>query len=184
MSLTHAILTSLLEKACTGAELARRFDKSLGHFWQASHQQIYRELAAMEKAGLVCSHGLPSTRGRQRHFEVLPAGHTELARWCAEEGQPRPIRDALLVRLRAAAVLGTAGAGAAVTAQMGSHRMIHARTLQGYVQMMARDFPPGAARSRSQELQAAVLQAGIAYESSWLAWCENALPTLQPDAAG
>ena len=44
MSLAHALLTSLLEQPSSGYELARRFDKSIGHFWQATHQQIYREL--------------------------------------------------------------------------------------------------------------------------------------------
>ena len=51
MSLAHALLTSLLEQPSSGYDLARRFDKSIGHFWQATHQQIYRELGRMEKAG-------------------------------------------------------------------------------------------------------------------------------------
>ena len=45
MSLAHAVLTSLIEKPSSGYELARRFDKSIGYFWHATHQQIYRELA-------------------------------------------------------------------------------------------------------------------------------------------
>ncbi len=178
MSLSHAILTSLLEKPCTGAELARRFDKSLGHFWQATHQQIYRELGTMEKAGLIESRGLPSSRGQQRHFAVLSEGHGALKRWCAEEGEPRPIRDSLLVRLRAAAVLGTAEAATSVLLQLRQHRMVHERALAEYVNIAARDFPPGVPRTRAQELQAAVLNAGISYESSWLAWCDQALNDL------
>ncbi len=47
MSLAHVLLTSLLEKPSTGIELARRFDRSMGFFWNATHQQIYRELNAM-----------------------------------------------------------------------------------------------------------------------------------------
>lgn len=178
MSLTHAILTSLLEKPCTGAELARRFDKSLGLFWQATHQQIYRELGAMESAGLVESQGLPSTRGQQKHFAVLPRGHAALQGWCGEEGEPRPVRDALLVRLRAAAVLGTEAAAASVLEQMRHHRRIHEQALAAYLDIGARDFPAGAPRPRAQELQAAVLNAGISYESAWLAWCEQALVEL------
>ncbi|MFX4748000.1 hypothetical protein ABTB74_18915, partial [Acinetobacter baumannii] len=44
MSLPHVLLTSLLERPSTGFELARRFDRSMGFFWNATHQQIYREL--------------------------------------------------------------------------------------------------------------------------------------------
>jgi len=40
MSIQHALLTSLLEKPSSGYELARRFDKSMGYFWSATHQQI------------------------------------------------------------------------------------------------------------------------------------------------
>ena len=47
MSLAHVLLTSLVEKPSTGIELARRFDRSMGFFWNATHQQIYRELNGM-----------------------------------------------------------------------------------------------------------------------------------------
>ena len=50
MSLAHAVLTSLIEKSSSGYELARRFDKSIGYFWHATHQQIYRELARWAQA--------------------------------------------------------------------------------------------------------------------------------------
>lgn len=178
MSLTHAILTSLLERPCTGAELARRFDKSLGYFWQATHQQIYRELGAMERDGLVAARGLPSTRGQQRHFEVLEAGTAELLDWCGGQGEPRPIRDELMVRIRASAVLGTVD----VTRELRRHQGLHEETLQRYQLIDAKDFPPAVNRSAADKLQRAVLQAGIAFERSWLAWCAQTLDDLSHTA--
>ena len=53
MSLAHVLLTSLLEKPSTGFDLARRFDRSMGFFWNATHQQIYRELSTMLKKGWI-----------------------------------------------------------------------------------------------------------------------------------
>ena len=53
MSLSHVLLTSLLEKPSTGIELGRRFDRSMGFFWNATHQQIYRELSHMLNKGWV-----------------------------------------------------------------------------------------------------------------------------------
>ena len=44
MALSHAIMTALLEEDLTGYDLAKKFDTSLGFFWQASHQQIYQDL--------------------------------------------------------------------------------------------------------------------------------------------
>ncbi|MBT2906481.1 PadR family transcriptional regulator, partial [Streptomyces sp. McG8] len=84
MSLPHAILTALLEKPSSGLELTRRFDRSIGYFWSATHQQIYRELGKLEAEGLI--RALPSeqpARGQKKAYEVLPAGREELARWTA-----------------------------------------------------------------------------------------------------
>ncbi|MFD9692876.1 PadR family transcriptional regulator, partial [Kitasatospora sp. NPDC059088] len=53
MSLPHAILTALLEKPSSGLELTRRFDRSIGYFWSATHQQIYRELGKLEESELI-----------------------------------------------------------------------------------------------------------------------------------
>lgn len=40
MALEHAILVALAERSATGYDLARRFDRSIGFFWRATHQQI------------------------------------------------------------------------------------------------------------------------------------------------
>ncbi|MGH3947803.1 MAG: PadR family transcriptional regulator, partial [Pseudonocardiaceae bacterium] len=53
MALEHAILVSLTERSGSGYELAKRFDKSIGFFWGATHQQIYRVLKRMDEAGWV-----------------------------------------------------------------------------------------------------------------------------------
>jgi DNA-binding PadR family transcriptional regulator len=176
MSLPHAILASLLEKPCSGAELARRFDKSIGHFWQASHQQIYRELGKLDDAGMVESTGRDTGRGRERHYLVLPAGRALLEQWCRSEAAPRPVRDELLVRLRAAAVLGDVN----LTAEISRHRELHQRQLEHYQDIQERDFPGTTAGrpaggTEQDRLQYAVLRAGILFEEAWLAWSAETL---------
>ena len=52
------------------ADLAQRFDRSLGYFWHATHQQIYRELARMEALGWVASLPAESGRGRKRAYQI------------------------------------------------------------------------------------------------------------------
>jgi DNA-binding PadR family transcriptional regulator len=75
MSLAHAVLTSLLEKASSGYDLAQRFDKSIGYFWHATHQQIYRELGRMEAAGWIASSVPPDAgKTRKKEYRVLAAG--------------------------------------------------------------------------------------------------------------
>src|SRR6478672_2427592 len=48
VALEHALLVSLRERPATGIELTRRFDRSIGFFWRATHQQIYKVLRRME----------------------------------------------------------------------------------------------------------------------------------------
>ena len=104
MSLDHALLVSLLEKPSSGYELARRFDRSIGYFWHATHQQIYKVLARMEEAGWVDSTlEAGAVAPDRRLFSVSVAGRAELERWLDEPSDPEGIRDSLMVKLRGAA---------------------------------------------------------------------------------
>ncbi|MEU5522934.1 PadR family transcriptional regulator [Streptomyces sp. NPDC047860] len=171
MSLPHAILTALLEKPSSGLELTRRFDRSIGYFWSATHQQIYRELGKLEAEGLIRALAPEQpARGQKKVYEVLPAGREELARWTAASQDPKPHRDVMLLRLRAAAVVGTEG----LEADLRRHRELHARQLETYREIERRDFPPG--RDEPQDrLRHLVLRAGIDLETFWTQWLDHAL---------
>ena len=51
MALGDAILACLTERPMTGYELAKTFDASIGFYWKANHQQIYRELTRLRDRG-------------------------------------------------------------------------------------------------------------------------------------
>ncbi|QIY94059.2 PadR family transcriptional regulator [Streptomyces sp. S1D4-11] len=176
MSLPHAILTALLEKPSSGLELTRRFDKSIGYFWSATHQQIYRELGRLESEGYI--RALPSeqpVRGQKKSYEVLlRAGRDELARWTSASQDPKPMRDTMLLRLRASAVVGTAG----IETDLRRHLDLHQRQLAEYEQIQKRDFPPGkdAPQDRLRHL---VLRAGIDLETFWTQWLTHALDEFE-----
>ncbi|QNS07792.1 PadR family transcriptional regulator [Streptomyces xanthii] len=174
MSLPHAILTALLEKPSSGLELTRRFDRSIGYFWSATHQQIYRELGKLERDGLI--RALPAqgpARGQKKQYEVLPEGRAELARWTAASHDPKPLRDTMLLRLRSAAVVGTDGIGT----DLRRHLALHRQTLENYLEIQERDFPPEK-DSMPDRLQHAVLRAGIDLETFWVGWIEETLRRL------
>ncbi|MGW7358648.1 PadR family transcriptional regulator [Streptomyces sp. NPDC054802] len=181
MSLPHAILTALLEKPSSGLELTRRFDKSIGYFWSATHQQIYRELGKLEQAGHI--RALPSeqpTRGQKKDYEVLPAGREELAAWVTRPEDPRQIRDPLLLRLRAAAVVG----GADMEAELVRHLDLHRTQLAGYLAIEQRDFPPERRVSKQDRLRHVVLRGGIELETFWTKWLTDTLAELTAPADG
>lgn len=185
MSLSHALMTSLLEKSSSGYDLARRFDKSIGFFWRATHQQIYRELARMEKAGWISSEAAPDGgRTRKRIYQVLDAGRTELERWVREPAEPQDQRDELMVRMRADAVIGPLGLEAEIQRRMAQHAV----KLEAYRLIEARDFPADKTLTREARIQHLILQTGIMYEQGWLNWSKEALKVLQetdpPSQAG
>ncbi len=173
MSLQHALLTSLLEKPASGYELARRFDKSIGFFWHATHQQIYRELARMEAQGWVKSVDFEGGRAGKRQFEVLPPGQAELKNWAASPSELTEMRDELLVKLRADAAIGPLG----LAQEIAQRLALHQAKLAAYLAIEARDFsqpnPP-----REVQIRHLILKAGIALEQSRIAWATDALATL------
>ncbi len=173
MSLPHAILTALLEKPSSGLELTRRFDRSIRYFWSATHQQIYRELGRLEQQGLIRELPQPPSPGQRKEYEVLPAGRAELSAWVARPEKPKPLRDALLLRLRAAALVGQQG----LAAELDRHRALHRQTLDTYLAIEQRDFTPDK-DTEADRLQHLVLRAGISLESHWLAWLEEAMAEL------
>jgi len=173
MSLPHAILTALTERPATGAGLARRFDRSIGYFWQATHQQIYRELGRLEEAGWVASEPVEQGPGRQRAWRVLPAGRRELRRWIASDLGSRSVRDEFFVRLRAEAALGQGGLDAQVREKLEEEK----RMLAVYLEIEKRDFS-GAQLTRERRLQHLVLRSGIRMASQRIELYREALEIL------
>ncbi|MBN9365850.1 MAG: PadR family transcriptional regulator [Comamonadaceae bacterium] len=179
MSLPHAVLTSLLEKSTSGYDLARRFDKSIGYFWHATHQQIYRELARMEGAGWIEGFVPPDAgKTRKKHYRVLPAGRAELVRWAAEPTAPMDLRDSFTVKLRADAILDEVD----LREELARHNALHAERLAQYRAIAARDFPPAAPLARAQAIQHMILKKGILYEEGEIAWGQEMLALLQAPA--
>ena len=89
MSLEHAILVSLAERPASDYDLARRLDKSIGPFWQASLQQIYKVLGRMEKGGIVSAAVKQDDRPDKRVYQITTAGRHELRDWT---GLPTPVQ--------------------------------------------------------------------------------------------
>jgi len=167
MALEHVLLVSLSERAASGADLTRRFDKSLGFFWSATHQQIYRVLGRMEKDGWVVSEVVPQAdRPATKVYDVTPAGHDELRRWIAEPTAIDPLRSDLMVKFRAA--------------QYGDRDVLletarekldeHTKRLALYDYLQQRDYPEPDSLTGPELDQYLVLHAGVLMEKFWIDW--------------
>lgn len=103
MALRHAVLAALLNEELSGYQLAKAFDKGVANFWHALPQQLYAELAALEKDGLVTGREVvQDTRPNKRLFQVTDAGLAEMEKFAATAAKPSFIRDDLLVKVQTA----------------------------------------------------------------------------------
>jgi len=175
MALEHAILVSLMERPGSGYELARRFDRSIGRFWTATHQQIYRVLRRMEADGWVAAEEVAQDgRPDKKVYSPAAPGRAALAAWLREPVEPETVRHELAVKIRAAAFSDPA----ALIPEVERHRDSHAALLDRYLAGEQRDFPDPAAADAPQQLQHVVLRGGIEYERMTLAWLDDVLATL------
>ncbi len=169
MSLDHALLVSLLEKPSSGYDLARRFDRSIGHFWPATHQQIYKVLARMEEAGWIAGQVERGESGPDRKvFTATDAGRTMLSGWMVEPTEMEVARTAVMVKLRAAAFDDPQR----LLPSLHERRDQHAGLLDAYREIEQRDFAGELSTQRA--LQHHVLKFGLAYQQLWIDWLAEA----------
>src|SRR3954469_8607745 len=100
MSLRHVLLTMLLEKPASGYDLTRTFEQQLRYFWQATHQQVYRELASLLADGCVkVSTVAQDDKPNKKIYRIARAGERALSEWLRARPARRPINDEVLIRL-------------------------------------------------------------------------------------
>lgn len=165
MALEHALLVSLSERPGTGIELTRRFDRSIGFFWRATHQQIYKVLRRMEDDGWLTS-GAGESRITERRYAVTAAGRTELARWIASRTEPATMRSEVAVKMRGASYGDRAKLLAHLKDLMAEHR-----TRQAHFEQLEREQFPDPGTLTGQQLDTwLVLRGGIGQEHFWVEW--------------
>jgi len=102
MALAEAILVCLTERSMSGYDLAKNFDASIGFFWRASHQQIYRELGRLREKGFVKSDEVKQSGKPNRILHTItPKGREAVNLWSMRPSRQPSIKDDLLVKFYA-----------------------------------------------------------------------------------
>jgi DNA-binding PadR family transcriptional regulator len=150
----------------TGWDLVATAQAVIGDFWSLTRSQVYRELAAMDRAGLVRA-GETGPRER-RPYALTDAGRAVFRTWLEQEPGPEQIRYPLLLTI----AFGHHLAPERLAAFVASHQDAHAARLAQYEELRAAagDLDPFAA---------ATLDFGIRYERAVLEWFAG-LPGLLP----
>ncbi len=180
MALGDAILVCLTERPMTGYELAKTFDASIGFFWKADHQQIYRELARLRDKGHIRGREVvQSGKPNKLVYTLTPEGKAALRHWAARPSSPSSIKDDMLVRLYALDSIDLDALRADLMARLEYHRDRLAR----YEHILKSRFTVGAA-SLGSVGKLLGLRMGVRYERAVAEWCEEALMTLSASAVG
>ncbi|MGY4367366.1 DNA-binding PadR family transcriptional regulator [Bradyrhizobium sp. LB1.3] len=175
MALGDAILACLTERPMTGYELAKTFDSSIGFFWKADHQQIYRELSKLRDRGYIQGREVVQTgKPNKLIYTLTPEGRTALRHWAARPSTPPSIKDDLLVRLHALDSIDIEPLRADLMARLEHHR----DRRENYERILKKRFPEGAASGVLDLGNLLLLQLGARHEQMVANFCEEALEAL------
>jgi PadR family transcriptional regulator AphA len=102
MALRHVVLTVLARGEMTGYEIAKTFESVYSHLWQASHQQIYKELARLnEEGGVSVKVVAQRSRPDKKVYAITKKGTEELKAWVVSPTEVPAPRHDFLVKLLA-----------------------------------------------------------------------------------
>lgn len=178
MALAHAILAALIDCPCSGYDLAKQFDGSVGFFWKASHQQIYRELAKLDSHGWISSEPIPqSGRPDKKLYSVTQLGQKQLLEWIAQPSEPTATKEDILVKIFA----GYCAPREVVLAELQRHRQAHSERLAIYQNIKQQYFQNLQTLPLKEKFQYLTLSCGLGYETSWMAWFDEAIALISQD---
>lgn len=171
MSLRFAILTLLESDPGSGYDLMRHFKAGIGHFWNASHQQVYQELAKLHADGLVeFELERQSERPDRKVYRLTTPGRAALDEWRLQPVKPPKVNDALLVK-----VFGGGNVPPEqLLAELAGHEVLHRERLAEYRISEARYLAMTPEQRVPYRLPYLTLRRGILYEEDWLRWLEEA----------
>jgi DNA-binding PadR family transcriptional regulator len=174
MALADAILACLTERPMTGYELAKTFDASIGFFWKADHQQIYRELGKLRDRGHVQAREVvQSGKPNKLVYTLTGGGEAALRHWAARPSVPPSIKDDLLVRLYALDHVDIEPLRADLMARLEHHRDRHDR----HERLLAKHYPQETAAPADLG-KLLILKLGMRHEKMVTEWYEEAIEAL------
>ncbi|MFK7828451.1 MAG: PadR family transcriptional regulator [Congregibacter sp.] len=170
-------MTALLEDQLSGYDLARSFDKSLGFFWHASHQQIYRELRKLSELEWVSHHAeAQQARPDRILYSLTATGEVALQDWVTEPDRMRlqETKDEFYIKLYNLSASNIDY----IQTRLGERREAMMQRLYLYERIRMRHYDkPQTLPLRRKGVYLALL-GGIGQGRQYLAWCDEALALL------
>ena len=179
MSLRHSILAILWNKSASGYDLAKTFDGSFGYFWNATHQQVYRELKTLKEEGWLSHTRITQeTRPSKNVNQITEKGREELIRWLHEEVKPHQKNIGLLVKLFTGHLVDPE----VMVKEIRRHKAIYEEKLklyQSFESMLQDQCHQDEISSDEELMHQLVLRFGIHDVTAFLNWAEETLKPLE-----
>jgi len=179
MALAHTILALLAKHPGSGYDITKHFEEGLSCYWKATQQQVYRELGKLTKEEKVSFETVPQVgKPDKKLYKITEQGWAELTRWYAEPTEPTPIREDLLVKI----LIGYKMPQPLVIQEIRHRQELHRAQLAFYQEKEAEHLSnPCHDQEATLERQFMylTLKRGIAYETSWLTWCDEVMAVLE-----
>lgn len=177
MALRYVILSLVASDPQSGYDIVKSFDKSVGQIWQASHQQVYRELGKLASDGCLSFEREAQTDKPDRKvYSITSAGKQKLEAWIASPVETPAYRSPILVRLLALPVVGAASLIPAVK----EARVAYDEKLKTYYAIEQLYGNRQATADEGLELSLHMaLRMAIAITEPMLVWCDETILALE-----
>jgi DNA-binding PadR family transcriptional regulator len=178
-TLGYALLGLLARRPRTGYELTQALRAPLGYFWNASHSQVYPELARLQTAQLV-RHRIVDGPGPRdtKQYSVTASGRRALTEWAVTPSDPPPQRDEFLLKVYSIWTADPQRARPMIETQRSQHiarlaeyERIQARMIRGCEDELRDPRRPAFAAY-------ATLRRGLSFERHAIAWCDWMIESL------
>ena len=185
MALAHTILTILIDQPASGYDISKCFEEGISCFWNASQQQIYRELTKMSKEGLISHTTVPQAgKPDKKIYSLTDSGKQKLGDWCLEPTEPTAIREDLLVRILAIPFVSKDS----VLNELKRRQRLHRQRFEHFTAKqnfyLEHGYFENERRSPTDKYHYLTLLRGIRFEASWVAWCDDVLAVLEAEESG
>ncbi|MFC4617884.1 PadR family transcriptional regulator [Camelliibacillus cellulosilyticus] len=181
MSLRYALLGLLMKREATGYELAQQFKEKMIYFWRAHHTQIYRELAKLEKEGLIDGRVVRQTdHPDKKIYKIAEPGQNELFEWLNEKSaEPLNLKDSELLRV---ALFDFVDRERAITFLENS-KAYHTRIYQVMKDYQAEHIIDDGSYKEKKLGEYLTSEFGVRYMKTWMDWCDWAIAVIKKGRA-
>lgn len=170
MSLPHVILTVLSTRDATGYDITKEFSYSIGYFWKASHQQVYRELNKMAQNALVtCVLQPQEGKPDRKIYSITDEGRKALGEWFEQPTTQPTIRDEFSAKLMACAIEPST----TFTEQVSSLIEESKQLIRHYNEIEAKHYSNPTNLDKTARLERLTLRRNLFIREAWVKWAEE-----------